>query len=627
MAPLGWSRLNGRDHLDGVAAATDAGARWYLDKPNKQLVMYPHADGTGDYLSMVPVGLVKNGPVEEINAGWRMPIEGPGNQYLYLVDFQLTKLAGMLDHFLAPGLALVIGGIPVSEVPSLGNEWRPECLEFGGPLLAQSSICPQLGLDPDTGLPVPQNPGLVGSLSFNNLFKQGNDGGKRRYECGKYAHAFALAIGYKDGQITGWAFGRFDPLGAGRFDKVFDINAQFQADMTRNGIGNPTTLAVSADLGYTTEPGTATTNASPVARFAGGFNGVGDVTLNSVDCWTDATASAQNYRGAIYAENSTPAPATLIADTGYGFFGTISSKSMQSMPASGTPAITLSDGTDYTMGAGFSNGDVYYDTVTAISYRLTHTAGDPWPASTPTVHTAYTTLQFGIWIDYTAAASPPVTTNANTSDATPAKGESVTLTATITDGDNPTTAWEWFVGADPGEGNGTAGPWPGGSSPFSVSDTVDTSSLPYANNTISVRGYNATEGWGAVDTTIITVWLTAPTGVTATGVTGETFINLSWDDNTDAAGYLVYASQTPGVTTGDTELQADDSGTYQHTGLTADDTWYYRVGSQLFFEAVLFSDLSDEVSAVVGVVTVIEPPNQPARKVGRSVGLKIGGKL
>ena len=69
----------------------------------------------------------------------------------------------------------------------------------------------------------------------------------------------------------------------------------------------------------------------------------------------------------------------------------------------------------------------------------------------------------------------------------------------------------------------------------------------------------------------------APTGLTATAVSG-TEIDLSWTDNaTNETGYYVYRSAN-GLT-GWTRIAtlAADSNSYSNTGLTAGSVWFYYV--------------------------------------------------
>jgi FtsP/CotA-like multicopper oxidase with cupredoxin domain len=91
-------------------------------------------------------------------------------------------------------------------------------------------------------------------------------------------------------------------------------------------------------------------------------------------------------------------------------------------------------------------------------------------------------------------ASPnPVTTQAQ-----------VALTADATDTTSAVTAAEWFVGADPGAGNGTAMAVTG-SGPWSLAAAIDVSSWTSGNYTLKVRAKDAAGNWSSVSSTVLVV--------------------------------------------------------------------------------------------------------------------------
>jgi hypothetical protein len=81
---------------------------------------------------------------------------------------------------------------------------------------------------------------------------------------------------------------------------------------------------------------------------------------------------------------------------------------------------------------------------------------------------------------------------------------SVTLSATATGVGNDVTAAEWFTGADPGVGNGTAMTL-SGAGPWSLSATIDVTAWVNGDYTLNVRARDVIGNWSATDSTILTV--------------------------------------------------------------------------------------------------------------------------
>ncbi|QNN51575.1 hypothetical protein [Nocardioides mesophilus] len=102
-----------------------------------------------------------------------------------------------------------------------------------------------------------------------------------------------------------------------------------------------------------------------------------------------------------------------------------------------------------------------------------------------------------------AAAVPSPTQGARTA----------TITATGTDGTS-VVAGEFFRGADPGAGKGTA-MTVSGSGPWTVTGTLDTSVLPEGSTTVKVRVKDAAGNWSA--TVNATVTVTAPLSFSTLG--------------------------------------------------------------------------------------------------------------
>ena len=109
----------------------------------------------------------------------------------------------------------------------------------------------------------------------------------------------------------------------------------------------------------------------------------------------------------------------------------------------------------------------------------------------------------------------PVLTSGAASPSPTQGARSVTLTATANDATS-VVASEYFLGTDPGVGNGTA-MTVSGSGPWTATGTLDTSGLPEGTVTVRVRAKDAAGNWGAVIN--IAVPVTAPLSFSTVGNT------------------------------------------------------------------------------------------------------------
>ena len=130
----------------------------------------------------------------------------------------------------------------------------------------------------------------------------------------------------------------------------------------------------------------------------------------------------------------------------------------------------------------------------------------------------------------------PVLTNGTASPSPTQGARSVTLTATANDATSVVAA-EYFVGTDPGVGNGTA-MTATGTGPWTASGTFDTSVLPEGTVTVKVRAKDAAGNWGATIT--IAVPVTAPLSFSTLGsASGRNPNNVyRWNGAAMAAGTL-----------------------------------------------------------------------------------------
>ena len=86
----------------------------------------------------------------------------------------------------------------------------------------------------------------------------------------------------------------------------------------------------------------------------------------------------------------------------------------------------------------------------------------------------------------------------------PTVGDPVTLSATATDAATAVTQAEWFTGADPGVGNGTA-MTVSGTGPWSLSAAINISTWVNGSYTLNVRARDAAGNWSALGSTVLVV--------------------------------------------------------------------------------------------------------------------------
>jgi hypothetical protein len=138
-------------------------------------------------------------------------------------------------------------------------------------------------------------------------------------------------------------------------------------------------------------------------------------------------------------------------------------------------------------------------------------------------------------VNITVSAATPTLGTATLGSGTVVAGQSTTVTAPVTGNLYGVTGGEYYIGTDPGQGNGTALTYSNGQ----LTGTV-TSTTP-GNQTVYVRAHNGT-GWGSTVSVSLTVLPTAPTGLTASSPTAEP--GLSWTAVTGATSYDIYRDGT-----------------------------------------------------------------------------------
>lgn len=91
----------------------------------------------------------------------------------------------------------------------------------------------------------------------------------------------------------------------------------------------------------------------------------------------------------------------------------------------------------------------------------------------------------------------------------------VALSLTATDTLSSLAAAEWFIGTDPGPGKATAFTVGSGTSPATLSSTIDTSTMAEGTVTVRARAKDAAGNWSALSSVTLTV--TAPVSYSTTG--------------------------------------------------------------------------------------------------------------
>ncbi|MCV2393291.1 multicopper oxidase domain-containing protein, partial [Actinotalea sp. M2MS4P-6] len=102
----------------------------------------------------------------------------------------------------------------------------------------------------------------------------------------------------------------------------------------------------------------------------------------------------------------------------------------------------------------------------------------------------------------------------------------VTLTAAASDSASAISRVEWFVGTDPGAGNGTAMTL-SGTGPTTATGSIDVSSRPEGSFVVTVRARDAAGNWSTTST--VTVAVTAPLWFSTVGATNPPGVGGSAD--------------------------------------------------------------------------------------------------
>lgn len=152
--------------------------------------------------------------------------------------------------------------------------------------------------------------------------------------------------------------------------------------------------------------------------------------------------------------------------------------------ASATPVATLNGVLSLATIAGLSDG-------THTIYVHAQDAVGNWGATASTILT----------IDKTAAVVADVTLTPN-----PTVGAAtVSLTATASDATSAVTQAEWFIGVDPGVGNGNAATVTANGTAWDLAATIDSSALANGTYTVNVRAKDAAGNWSVVATATLEV--------------------------------------------------------------------------------------------------------------------------
>lgn len=468
---------------------------------------------------------------------------------LYALDLQENKYN--VPDFYGEGWLLAYRFAKADAPVAVGGEIRIDKLILSGDYASYKFIrqpsLPQWMIDQGSEQPLwCVESYAVQSIDKRNNVKNTNGTVRNAYRSGKAGHIVRPRIELLDGATRkGGVWGRFEktPNGNGTvlITKVFD-EAEVQAKIAEVGGANFTHFAVDAIIGYDTTGGTKVGLAGNSCYFFfdgenaahRGFIAPENGTINSLHMINAAAmSSTYKHHQGLYTydgiDTVTFVPNAQVAGTAPWTNNADNSDLVVagkydnwSVPAS---AASFSSGDELVHAADPQSTipDIYAD---ASTY-------DSWGASTgdflnatdmETGFSPYTILtfiaaafNFNAWIDYTSATSPPVTTNTAVDPASVPQGDDSGLSADITDADHTITAAEYFIGADPGEGSGTAMSLGAGTTSREATATIDTSGLDVDDHTVSVRGFDATDGWGDVDTATLTV-TEAPAGGRVVGL-------------------------------------------------------------------------------------------------------------
>ncbi len=129
--------------------------------------------------------------------------------------------------------------------------------------------------------------------------------------------------------------------------------------------------------------------------------------------------------------------------------------------------------------------------------------------------------------------TPPVASNAALGSAVVADGGTTSLSADVSDGLSGVAAAEYFVGADPGQGDGTAMTVANGTATASIG-----AGLAPGMHTVSVRAQDVAGNWSAPVTVTLSVKPDAPSGLSAPSPAAQPV--LSWTAVPGATSYNIY---------------------------------------------------------------------------------------
>ena len=174
---------------------------------------------------------------------------------------------------------------------------------------------------------------------------------------------------------------------------------------------------------------------------------------------------------------------------------------------------------DYGTGAGMYARDGVFDSISEHAYAwvsLVHINSLGVGNHTVWVHARDASGNWGAFTTETLVIEqdmPTVTGTAATPNPTNG-ATTVDLTAVATDAGSPIVAAEWFEGADPGQGAGTAMTITPNGGAFDLAATIDITGWADGDYTLSVRARDAAGTWSALDSTVLTVVGAPPAPIT-----------------------------------------------------------------------------------------------------------------
>jgi hypothetical protein len=175
-------------------------------------------------------------------------------------------------------------------------------------------------------------------------------------------------------------------------------------------------------------------------------------------------------------------------------------------------AVAMADGNKFYVslyaGVGSNTPQTYDAGAATGDYDRARKSGDfaDSDITTPTWNT--TDRAYSAYVTYTAATSPPVTSNVAVDPTSQVQGGTVALSADGTDADHTITDAEYYIDSDPGAGSGTAMSLGAGTTTREATATIPgatTTGLSAGEHTVYVRMKDATDGWGDPASTTLTI--------------------------------------------------------------------------------------------------------------------------